>query len=283
MNQKSAIPKDAAAAILVRDGKVLWAQRNPDIKFLGGWHAFPGGKTDANDREIIVKNCVDNDLAQFIAAAVRECFEEVGVLLVRHGEKLTNGQRASLHDDLMSGRSSFAEILAHWNLYIDADDFQYTGYWTTPNFSPVRFKTRFFIAHCPSRQEPYAALTEMLSPEFIAPENALKRWSNGEVLIAPPVLIALQTLAATEDEETGRREDEEKKNQFSVNNSPFNFSASLRLCGEKLLEKSRSCDGEIDYMSFTPHITVFSAANRNAAAVDAHELFCRWRQRVYRD
>ncbi len=183
MNHKPAIPKDAAAVILIRENRVLWARRNPNIKFLGGWHAFPGGKVEAGDARIAVENCADADLQKFIVAATREVFEEVGVLLVRNGEKLTKGQRASLHDDLISGRSNFAEILDDWNLRIDARDFLYAGFWTTPQFSPVRFKTRFFVAECPWKQEPYAAISEMQSPEFIAPADALASWSNAEVLI----------------------------------------------------------------------------------------------------
>jgi len=61
VNQKSATPKDASAVILIKDGKVLWAQRNPNLKFLGGWHAFPGGKTEKSDSEIEVKNCEDKE------------------------------------------------------------------------------------------------------------------------------------------------------------------------------------------------------------------------------
>src|SRR5215213_1907397 len=112
VNQKPATPKDASAIILLNHdlSKVLWAQRNPKIPFLGGFHAFPGGKTDEIDAQIAVRNSADKDLEKFIVCAVRELFEEVGVLLVRGGEKLTKGQRASLHDDLISGRSTFGEI-----------------------------------------------------------------------------------------------------------------------------------------------------------------------------
>jgi endoribonuclease LACTB2 len=242
VNQKSATPRDASAIILLNDDetKVLWAQRNPKIAFLGGWHAFPGGKTDKTDSEIAVKNCNDSDLEKFIVSATRELFEEVGVLLVRNGEKLTKGQRASLHDDLISGRSTFAEILAHWNLWIDAGDFAYTGFWTTPQFSPVRFKTRFFVAKCPLRQEPYEAITEMLSPEFIAPSEALNRWENSEVLISPPVLISLQVLAEEENLSTG-------EHRFS----------QIKAISEKLLRKSQSCDGNIDYIELNPRTICF--------------------------
>ena len=246
--KKSATPRDASAVILLNqdESKVLWAQRNPKISFLGGFHAFPGGKTDEDDAQISVKNCADKDLEKFVVSAVRELFEEAGVLLVQGGEKLTKGQRISLHDDLISGRSTFAEILADWNLWIDAEDFFYTGYWTTPKFSPVRFKTRFFIAKCPLRQTPYAAISEMQNVEFIAPQDALKRWANSEVLIAPPVLISLQELAKFEPQ---RREDAEE--------NPLKISASSRLCGEKLREKAQKCDGDIEYIELNPHIICF--------------------------
>ncbi len=258
MNQKPAIPKDAAAIILIKNGKVLWAQRNPNIKFLGGWHAFPGGKLEAADCDIEVLNCADSkDLEKFIVCAVRELFEETGVLLVRNGEKLTKGQRASLHDDLISGRSGFAEILADWNLRIDAKDFLYAGCWTTPQFSPIRFKTRFFAAECPSKQEPYAAISELRDIEFIAPENALERWANSEVLISPPVLISLQELADSrfriEDsgfriEDSGFRIEDSKK-AFSI----LNLESSIL----NLLRKSQKVDGDIDYIELNPHVVCF--------------------------
>jgi ribonuclease/clavin/mitogillin len=233
VNQKPSTPRDASAIILLNQdlSKVLWAQRNPKIPFLGGFHAFPGGKTDEIDAQITVKNA-DNNLEKFIVSAVRELFEEVGVLLVRGGKKLTKGQRASLHDDLISGRSNFAEILADWGLWIDARDFFYTGHWTTPRFSPVRFKTRFFIAVCPPKQTPYAAITEMLAPEFISPREALKCWENSKVLISPPVLISLQELSKNE-------------------------TADLQKTTENLLEKSQKCDGNINYIELNPRIICF--------------------------
>ncbi len=84
MNQKSATPKDAAAVILLNQNlsEVLWAQRNPNLAFLGGYHAFPGGKLEITDADTKVINCEDAELVKYIACAVREAFEEVGVLLV---------------------------------------------------------------------------------------------------------------------------------------------------------------------------------------------------------
>jgi endoribonuclease LACTB2 len=237
---KEAVPKDAAAVIVMRENstKVYLAQRNPKIPFLGGFHAFPGGKVDAEDAEIEIRNCADEELKKFIVCAVRETFEEIGVLLVRGADKITIGQRASLRDDLVNGIFTFAEILKIWGLWIDAEDFQYVGYWTTPNFSPVRFKTRFFVAVCPSKQEPQS-YGEFIKGEFIEPEDALKLWESSEILISPPVLISLQIL---EENLTTN-----KKSRIQ------NLKSKIEI----LLAASRKMNGKIRYIKFNPFITCF--------------------------
>lgn len=235
---KPSATRDASAVVLLDRNSppvVCWARRNPQLLFLGGWHAFPGGKVEAADALIRVKNCEEKDLEKFIVAAARECFEEVGVLLVRNGEKLTKGQRASLHDDLTSGRFSFLEILENWNLHIDALDFSYAGFWTTPPVSPVRFKTRFFVAVCPAKQTPYAAISEMQNVEFVEPKNALRRWENAEVFISPPVLIALKELA----------------------DAPENANQTREIVSRNLLEQSKSCGGAIDYVELNSRAICF--------------------------
>ncbi len=252
---KIAAPRDAAAVILLNRNspQVVWARRNPQLAFLGGWHAFPGGKVEASDAQIKIKNCADESLARFVVAAARECFEEVGVLLARGGERLTKGQRASLHDDLISGRFSFAEILENWNLYIDALDFAYAGFWTTPQFSPVRFKTRFFVAVCPEKQVPYNAISELQSVEFVEPEKALKFWRDSEVLISPPVLIALKELSAVEKHEENLTADERGLAQTKLKDK----DARLKNVARKLLEKSEICGGEIDYIELNSRLICF--------------------------
>lgn len=255
---KTAVPKDASSVILLNDaGEVLWAQRNPAIKFLGGYHAFPGGKLDLSDEKVRVENCDDEQLAKFIACAARETFEEVGVLLVRNGDKLTVGQRASLHDDLISGRMTFGEILELWGLWIDATDFFYTGFWTTPPFSPVRFKTRFFLAVCPPKQKPYRAISELQNIEFIKPFDALELWKGSQVLIAPPVFISLQTLAESFIPQKRRNAEIVEKKPQELNVKNFSFSAPLHLCGENLLRKSQKFDGNINYLELNSRLICF--------------------------
>ncbi|MEP6924376.1 MAG: MBL fold metallo-hydrolase [Pyrinomonadaceae bacterium] len=226
-------PKDAAAVVLTRgETKICWARRSLKLNFLGGWKAFPGGKLEKSDAENIVKNCSDSELAALITCAARECFEETGVLLNRGGEKLTKGQRASLHDDLLSGRFTFAEILRHWDLWLDARDFTFVGAWTTPQFSPVRFKTRFFLATCSPKQEPFAASGELETVEFIEAAEALQKWKQGEILCAPPILNTLRVFAGS-------------------------ALQSLESKAERLLQLAESEGAHPRKIEFNSHVTVF--------------------------
>jgi len=196
-----ATPKDAAAVILLRAGtdksnpEVFWVRRSHRMAFLGGFHAFPGGQRDASDAETRVENCEDGETAAMISCAARELFEELGVLVARGAETLTKGQRASLLDDLESGRMTFPELLRHYGLQLDANDFTFSGRWVTPPFSPKRFDTWFFLVNCPAKQEPYVTGdAELDAGEWIAARGAIERWQRSEVLLVPPVLHALKTL-----------------------------------------------------------------------------------------
>src|SRR2546425_7478851 len=109
--------KDAAAVILLRDNtdpnnpEVYWVKRSTRLVFLGGFYAFPGGKAEPTDAEAPIENSADDpDRAAMISGAAREMFEETGVLLARGADTLTLGQRASLLDDLESGRMSWPEL-----------------------------------------------------------------------------------------------------------------------------------------------------------------------------
>lgn len=259
MSQKQATPKDAAAIILLKpdSGQVLWAQRNPLLAFLGGWHAFPGGKLEASDALVKIENCSDPELEKFIACAARETFEEVGILLARGGERLTKGQRASLHDDLISGRFSFAEILGDWNLRIDARDFFYTGFWTTPPLAPARFKTRFFLAVCPPKQMPYAAISELQNVEFIEPRAALGKWRESKVLISPPVLLSLKTLEECSPQRRREAEKEKEKIVGETSQNQNSLSHTLPFSGRRLLENSQAAGGQICYIEFNPRVICF--------------------------
>jgi len=191
----------ASAIILLRHDadpnspEVFLVKRSDKLAFLAGIHAFPGGQIDESDRQVEVRNCNDPQLAIMISGAARELFEELGVLLVHGGELLTSGQRASLLDDLESGRMSWPEILQHYELFLDADDFTFVGRWVTPPFSLRRFDTWFFIATCPPKQDPNVIPGELASGEWIKASDAYNRWLQSEITAVPPTLHALKTLS----------------------------------------------------------------------------------------
>jgi ribonuclease/clavin/mitogillin len=201
-----AVPKDAAAVVLVRgegqEAQVFWARRGERMAFLGGFYAFPGGQRDAEDGETPVENCDDAELAAMISCAARELFEETGVLAARGADSLTRGQLDSLLDDLASGRMTFAQLLAHYGLRLDARDFTFVGRWVTPPFSPRRFDTLFFLVRCPRKQEPRVRTIEFDRGEWTSARDAYERWLRSEILVAPPVLHAIKTLVDGSDDDT---------------------------------------------------------------------------------
>ena len=194
-------PKDAAAVILLKhntnpsDPEVFLVRRSPKLSFLGGYHAFPGGQFDETDSDAPVENC-DSETATAISCAARELFEETGVLVARGGEALTQGQRASLLDDLQSQRMTWPALLRHYHLHLDANDFTFVGRWVTPSFSARRFDTWFFLINCPAKQRAEVVVDgELDFGDWIPASEALARWQRSEVLAVPPVIHALKTLA----------------------------------------------------------------------------------------
>jgi glyoxylase-like metal-dependent hydrolase (beta-lactamase superfamily II)/8-oxo-dGTP pyrophosphatase MutT (NUDIX family) len=206
-----AVPRDAAAVILVRETagervpQVYWARRSERLAFLGGFHAFPGGQRDAEDAATPVERAADAEEAAMIACAARELFEELGVLVARGADALTRGQRASVLDDLTSGRMSFPLLLAHYGLHLDARDFTFAGRWVTPPFSPRRFDTWFFLARCPRKQEPVIRTGEFEDGEWTRATEAVGRWERADALVAPPVLHALRVLSDGVTDDTVER------------------------------------------------------------------------------
>jgi ribonuclease/clavin/mitogillin len=194
-------PKDAAAVILLRaetdpdNPEVFWVKRSEKLAFLGGYYAFPGGQLDPSDAEARVENSPDALTAAMISCAARELFEELGVLAARGAGALTKGQRASLLDDLESGRMTWPALLAHYDLYLDARDFTFAGRWVTPPFNARRFDTWFFLVTCPAKQEPHVIPGELESGVWTTAHDAQARWARSEVIAVPPTMHPMKTLA----------------------------------------------------------------------------------------
>src|SRR5262249_11798148 len=121
---------------------------------------------------------------------------ETGVLLARGAKRLSSGQLAERRCLIASGQKSFQQLLEQDDLDIEVSSLVPAGRWVTPPFSPRRFDTWFFLAWLPEHQEPAIQPGELESGEWIRPREALERWERGEVIMAPPILHAIRTLAA---------------------------------------------------------------------------------------
>lgn len=195
----TAIPKNAAVIVLLKDKddpKVFWVKRSEQLKFMPGFHAFPGGQVDESDLAISVTNCVDQESALMRVAAVREFFEEAGVLLAKGAAKLTTEQRREKRQALHNNLKTFKEILEEDNLEIDGATLIEAGRWVTPPMAPRRFDTCFFITWLDDDQEPEIHDGELAEGEWIRPQDAHEMWKRGEVMFASPMLHIIQSLTA---------------------------------------------------------------------------------------
>jgi 8-oxo-dGTP pyrophosphatase MutT (NUDIX family) len=200
----SATPKPASTVVLMdHESRVYLTKRPLTMKFMGGFHVFPGGAVEKADyvknSKYIINNVHDHSvsLANYIAAA-RELFEEIGILL---GNKLngsppylSNKQVTNYRRMLIEGEISFTHVLEEVELYFDLQCLTYFGQIITPEEMPIRFDTRFFLAELPKGQNPDPDQREIDEGLWITPDDALKANLNKEIKLAPPTIISLQTI-----------------------------------------------------------------------------------------
>ena len=193
---QSATPFDAAAVVLLRrpaDPQVFWVKRSHALKFLGGFHAFPGGRLDEADY------LTPNDQAAALrTCAIREVFEETGLLLAEGALALSVEQRRALRLALLNEEISFADLLAQNGLTLDFSRFTELPTWCTPAPAPRRFNTRFFAVWLSEKvnetQEVEIITGELAEGEWLAPQVALQKWTDGDTLVVTPILTTMQAL-----------------------------------------------------------------------------------------
>jgi len=187
-------PLPAAVAVLWRMGErgleVCWLLRAKALRFAGGFHAFPGGKVDPCDARVPVEGAQDT-AATLRAAAARELYEEVGILAARGGSIPEATERRAMLD----GAVGFGELLARHGLTLHAEDFVEAGRWVTPTWMPHRFDTHFFLVRAPESQVLDPWVGELSEGGYIPVADALARWEEGRLLLHPPQLHVLRTLA----------------------------------------------------------------------------------------
>jgi 8-oxo-dGTP pyrophosphatase MutT (NUDIX family) len=207
--------------MLVRDGaagmEVFMLRRNLASVGWSGLHLFPGGAVDDADRHADLEAVcrgrtdaqasailgVDDGGLAFWVAAVRECFEEAGVLLASDA----SGHVISFADDdtaarfeshraaVDTGGERLLEVLRAEGLTITADDIHYFSHWITPVGAPRRYDTRFFVAQAPSEQVPLHDDREAIAQLWIQPADALARHAAGELEMIPPTVENLKGIA----------------------------------------------------------------------------------------
>ncbi len=191
----------ATAVVLFRDGprgrEVFLVRRGLERRFAAGFHAFPGGRLDPEDAEIEVPGLSGEDAA-LAACALRELFEETGVLLAR-GRAPSPEERASGRRAVLEGTLSFRGLLARLGLVPDPARLAPAGRWVTPEYLPLRYDARLFLARLRPDEAPEVWPGELAAGELVPVRDALRRWSRGELLLHPPNLHALEVLARPGD------------------------------------------------------------------------------------
>jgi glyoxylase-like metal-dependent hydrolase (beta-lactamase superfamily II)/8-oxo-dGTP pyrophosphatase MutT (NUDIX family) len=192
----------AATVLLLRDGpqglEVLMTRRSATASFAPGAYVFPGGGIDAADAQAhgyAKRRATQSDLCLTQAiAAIRESFEELGILLARHA----NGQMATAADiaalDRQASGGSFAKQCAARGLTLAADEVFVLAHWITDRDLHRRFDVPFLVARMPEAQTPVADEKEQFAPEWVRPADALSRHEQGNFFIIYPTIKTLERL-----------------------------------------------------------------------------------------
>ncbi len=221
MTDQQAPAVDASTVILVRHGEPVgspWqsymVRRHVRSDFAADVYVFPGGKVDAADTEPALLDRVDSEphplqhedgrehWLALLVAAIRELFEEAGVLLARDreggGVRFAAGsdERFDAYRDRVDrGEIRFLDMLVDEDLRLAGDRLHPFSRWITPVDLPRRYDTRFFVAEMPHGQEPLHDARETTDGVWIAPEEALERSRRGEFPLVFPTEAQLRRMA----------------------------------------------------------------------------------------
>ena len=212
----------ASTVMLVRSAaagagvEVFLQRRVASMAFAPSMIVFPGGRVDPRDAREDVEwagrpplewaATLGTDVASarlLVTAAIRELFEESGVLLAGPDrdsvvENLGVPMWQERRDALIRHEISLAEVLAEDNLILRADLLAYRAHWMTPEFEPRRYDTRFFAASVPMGQTPDGLTSEAEHAGWASPATVLADLARREVRMMPPTVVCLEDLADAE-------------------------------------------------------------------------------------
>lgn len=224
--------RDAATIILVRDAptgdagvEVCMLRRTLTAEFVAGAYVFPGGALEPGDRgpeaeaichgrtdaEASAVLGVDSGGLAFWVAALRECFEEAGLLLAYgNGDAAGPEAEATLldltdrstaarfqrhRDALNAGTTSLVDVCRAEGLALAVDSLYFVSHWVTPELAPKRYDTRFFLAVAPSGQVARHDDGETIASLWVRPGEAIARHEAGELSLLHPTVVNLTNLA----------------------------------------------------------------------------------------
>jgi 8-oxo-dGTP pyrophosphatase MutT (NUDIX family) len=215
---EAAAPRDASTVILLRDSSegllVYLLRRVSSMKFAPGAYVFPGGSVDPRDGDLAVGwsgpspaewgkafDATQTLARELVCAAVRETFEESGVLLAGPAQDAivpdTSGDDWETDRQALLDRSqSLAELLARRGLVLRGDLLRPWAHWITPEIEERRYDTRFFVAALPDGQRTRDVSTESDRVTWVRPADAVAAARRGDMPMLPPTLVTLTELAA---------------------------------------------------------------------------------------
>jgi 8-oxo-dGTP pyrophosphatase MutT (NUDIX family) len=209
-----ATARPAATVMLIRDAEggdgieVFMLRRTGNAAFGAGMYVFPGGRVDEADGAAdIARFCrglddsaasarlgIDHGGLAYWIAAVRECFEEAGVLLADRRDggplQLRDEDRHAVH----AGELGLVELCRRDDLVLEMSTTHYIAHWVTPAGEPRRFDTRFFVSAAPPDQEPLHDDKETVDSLWVQPSAALRMHAAGELTMMPPTIANLRFL-----------------------------------------------------------------------------------------
>ena len=193
---RPAAPRPAATVVLLRPGpdglEVLLTHRPASMAFAGDMHVFPGGAVDPSDGD-------PGDPRAFEVAAVRELFEEAGVLLAEPRGTPPNPVDVGVaRQALLDMAHTIGEVAERLDVELRTDLLAPLSRWVTPPFVERRFDVRFFAAELPSGMEPSFVGDEVVADRWLTPRAALAAMAAGEIGLWVPTAVTLQQLEHVE-------------------------------------------------------------------------------------
>lgn len=218
------VPRPASTVVVVRDAtvpEILMVRRAQGQSFFGGAYVFPGGRVDAADRADEAGLWCDGveaardrfpalaagEALAYHVAAVRELFEEAGVLLargpdggtVRVGSAEVQARYDAHRHAVHAGKATLRDVIEAERLRLALDLLLPFAHWITPTSEPKRFDARFFVARMPEGQRPMHDAGETTEAVWVAATEALARCARDEIVLAPPTWRTLWDLARQAD------------------------------------------------------------------------------------